>query len=424
MKEINLNHICKIEGHAHLTLKIEGNKVVKCELKASEGARFFEALVINKELKDIQEIVTRICGICSCAHSVAAVQALEEALGVKPSEMQKTIRELLMIGERIRSHVTHLYFLSLPDYYNASSALSLGKEHKEKINDALSLISLGNKIVEVFGGRDMHPFLAIKEKVPEFDFSILMKNLEESEDKILRTVEIFSNLDYPKIEREVDYLSIKEEKDYAVISGNVVSNSGVFIDDDYKKHLSENIKEYATSKFVLKDGKPYMLGAIARINNNHDNLDKETKELLFDILNKMNLNLPLKNPHHNNLAQAIELLYMRNRAIELINKIPMLKKESSEIKIKAGVGVSCVEAPRGSLFHEYKIDKNGKITYCNIITPTAQNLNMMELDITRLVNILLEKRVSQEEIIRQIEKLIRCYDPCFSCSTHFLQVKW
>ena len=162
-KEINLNHICKIEGHAHLTLKIENNKVKVCELKASEGARFFEALVINKKMEDIQEIVSRICGICSCAHSVAAIQALEEALHIKPTEQQIIIRELLMLGERIRSHATHLYFLALPDYYNAESALQLGKEHKKKINNALSVIGLGNKIVEVFGGREMHPFLKLKE---------------------------------------------------------------------------------------------------------------------------------------------------------------------------------------------------------------------------------------------------------------------
>ncbi len=177
--EINLNHICKIEGHAHLTLKIEKNKVKKCELKAAEGARFFEALVLGKKVKDIQEIVSRICGICSCAHSVCSIQALEEALSIIPNEQQKIIREMLMIGERIRSHITHLYFLSLPDYYNASSALNLGEKHKEKINDAISLITLGNKIVETFGGREIHPFLSIKEKFPEKNLNLILKELKE-----------------------------------------------------------------------------------------------------------------------------------------------------------------------------------------------------------------------------------------------------
>lgn len=424
VKEINLNHICKIEGHASLSLKIEKNKVKKCELKASEGARFFEALVINKNVNDIQEIVSRICGICSSAHSVASIQALEEALGIKPSEQQKIIRELLIIGERIRSHTTHLYFLSLPDYFNASSALALGKEHKSKINNALQLITLGNRIVEVFGGREMHPFLSIKEKLPEDNLSLIKKQLILSKHFMISTIELFSKLVYPLLIRETDYLSLKEPHHYTSISGKIASKNGLFIDDDYKNHLTENIKEYATSKFVLKENKPYMLGSMSRINNNFNELDIGTKEILLATLKKMNLTLPLKNPHHNNLCQAIEILNARSRAIELIEKLPHVNHHEKPLKIKAGSGVSAVEAPRGTLFHEYKIDNNGKITYCNIITPTAQNLNMMELDITMLVNELLQKKKGKNEIVRELEKLIRSYDPCFSCSTHFLKVNW
>lgn len=417
--EINLNHICKIEGHAHLALKIEDNLVKQCELKAAEGARFFEALVINKKIEDIQEIVSRICGICSCAHSVAAVQALEKALKIQPTEQQKTIRELLMIGERIRSHATHLYFLALPDYYNKESALQFGKEHREKINDALALITIGNRIVEFFGGRDMHPFLKIKKELPEADPKPLIEELEKSKPIIIRTIDLFSKLDYPKLERETDYLSLKEPHTYAIISGKIASSTGDFIEEDYKKHLTEDIKEYATSKFVMKDNKPYMLGAISRINNNHEQLDYETKEEI----KKLGLDLPIKNPHYNNLCQAIELLHMTNRAIHLLKNIPE-KQESSEVKIKEGNGVSAVEAPRGILFHEYKINNEGVITYCNIITPTCQNLNMIEQDIIQLVNQLLQQDTTKEEIVKQLEKLIRSYDPCFSCSTHFLKVKW
>ena len=422
-QEINLNHICKIEGHAHLALKIEDNKVLQCELKAAEGARFFEALVINKKIEDIQEIVSRICGICSCAHSVAAVQALEKALKIEPTEQQKTIRELLMIGERIRSHATHLYFLALPDYYNKESALQFGKEHRGKINDALSLITIGNRIIEFFGGRDMHPFLKIKKEIPESDPKPLIEELEKSKPVIIRTINLFSELDYPKLERVTDYLSLKEPHAYAVISGKIASSTGDFVEVDYKKHLTEDIKEYATSKFVVKDNKPFMLGAMARINNNHEQLDHETKEILKETLKKINLTLPLNNPYYNNLCQAIELLHMTNRAVHLLKNIPD-NEDKTEYKIREGEGVSAVEAPRGTLYHEYKINNEGIITYCNIITPTCQNLNMIEQDIIQLVNQLLKTNTTKEEIVKQLEKLIRAYDPCFSCSTHFLKVKW
>jgi len=423
MKEITLNHICKIEGHAHLTLKIEKNKVTKCELKASEGARFFEALVLNKNIQDIQEIVSRICGICSCAHSVASVQGLEEALGIKPTEQQKFIREILVLAERIRSHATHLYFLSLPDYFGASSALTLKPEHKGKINDALKIITLGNKIVEEFGGREMHPFVKIKEDFPNKDFSKILKQLKETRPTILKTIELFSNLKYQNFTRSSEYLSLKEKNIYATISGKVASHYETFIDDDYKSHLTENIKEYATSKFVLHEKKPYSAGAIARISNNSRQLDDETKRYLDKILKKLKLTLPILNPYHNLICQSLEILNAANRITELL-KNPPAHEKISDLKIKSGTGVSAVEAPRGTLFHEYKINKKGEIEYCNIITPTAQNLNMMEQDITMLVNELLQQKASQDKIVTEIEKLIRAYDPCFSCSTHFLKVNW
>lgn len=423
-QEINLNHICKIEGHAHLALKIDNNKVTKCELKASEGARFFESLVVNKNIEDIQEIVSRICGICSGAHSVCSIQGLENALSIKPTEQQKIIRELLMIGERIRSHATHLYFLALPDYFNKESALEMMSEHKEKINDALSLITLGNKIVEIFGGRDMHPFLKIKKQFPDEDLLKIKEKLESSKPIIYKTIELFAKLTYPKLERETNHVCLIEEDNYPTISGDIFSSSGEFKTKDYKKHLTENIKEYATSKYVLINNKPYVLGSISRINNNNENLDKETKEIMNSTLKNLNLKLPLNNPYHNLICQAIELLESTNKAIKLINNLPKIKNENQTFKIKQGQGVCAVEAPRGTLYHEYKINREGKIIYCNIITPTCQNLNMIESDITLLVNQLLKENKTKEEIIKELEKLIRSYDPCFSCSTHFLEVNW
>lgn len=422
-KEITMNHICKIEGHAHLSLKIEKNKVERCELKASEGARFFEALVLGKKVEDVQEIVSRICGICSCSHSVASIQGLEEALGIKPTRQQVFIREMLLLGERIRSHATHLYFLSLPDFFGASSVLSLGKEHKPKVDDALMMVSTGNKIVEDFGGREMHPFLKVREEMPLMNYDETLAKLKDSKKAIYRTIDLFAGLDYLDMPRDAEYLSLKQNTHYANIAGKIAASGELFIDDDYKKHLAENVKEYATSKFVLHNDKPYMLGAMARINNNHEQLGDEAKKTLAKTLKRMGLTLPLKNPYHNLICQAVELLEAVNHVIHLIENRPKAT-DSMKVVAKAGHGVSAVEAPRGTLFHEYKIDKDGKIIYCNIITPTAQNLNMMECDITTLVNLLLESGASKNDIADKIEKLIRAYDPCFSCSTHFLKVNW
>ncbi len=414
-----MNHICKVEGHASLTLKIDKNKVTECCLKASEGARFFESLVLGRNIEDIQEIVTRICGICSCSHSVASIQGLEEALKIKPSLQQKFIREILLLGERIRSHATHLYFLSLPDYLGASSAITLKQEHKSKVLDALKIITIGNKVVEEFGGREMHPFLKIKEDVPNKNYTELIKQLQVTKPLIKETIKLFTNLPYQDLQRNSEYLSLKEKNTYANISGKISAGKETFVDDDYKTHLEENIKEYATSKFVLHNKHAFSLGAIARISNNSEQLDEETKKEL----KKTKLKLPITNPHHNLICQSLEILNATNRVIELLESPPKPRNPETP-KPREGAGTSAVEAPRGTLFHEYKINKKGTIDYCNIITPTAQNLNMMEQDITQLVNSLLENKTTKKEITTQIEKLIRSYDPCFSCSTHFLKVNW
>lgn len=421
MKEITLNHICKIEGHASLDLKIKDGKVEKCELKASEGARFFEALVVGKKVEDIQEIVSRICGICSCAHTVCSIQALENALGITPSKTQKIIRELLTLGERIRSNSTHLYFLTLPDYLGFPGALSMAKKHEQEINDALQLITVGNKLIQTFGGREIHPFLKVKVNLPPKTNTIkLLEKLKNSKETAVKAIKLFSSLNYPKLKRDTDYLSLTN-KSYANIEGNITSASGEINVKDYKQHITENIKEYATSKFGLFDGKTYCVGSIARINNNHNKLNLEEKRLI----KQLKISLPMTSPYHNNIAQSIEILHAINRAIEIIEELKEEKIETNlKFKIKEGHGISAIEAPRGTLFHEYKIDKTGIITYCNIITPTVQNLNQMEIDITNTVNSLLTKNTTKEKIVFEIEKLIRSYDPCFSCSTHFLKVKW
>ncbi|MBU2633681.1 MAG: Ni/Fe hydrogenase subunit alpha [Nanoarchaeota archaeon] len=414
-KLIKLDHLAKVEGHASLVLKIEGSKVKKCELQVLEGARLFEELIKGRTFNDVQEIVSRICGICSSAHTVAAVEALENALKLKVSEQTKVLRELLMLGERIRSNVTHLYFLALPDYLGYDSALSMLKDHKNLIKHALKLMKLGNEIISTLGGREIHPLniqvggitkLPSKEQVNE-----LLKKLEDSQKDFIKTAHYFLKLKYPKFERETDYFSLYKENEYASIEGDLICKSGIIKKDDYKKHIKETFEDYSTSKFAVKEGKSYMVGALARMNNNYKILCKEAKLGEF----------PSNNPFHNNIAQAIELIHLNRRVIDLLKKLDFKDEKIKEVKIRDGHGVAAVEAPRGVLFHEYKISK-GIISYANIITPTVQNLRRLEEDIKIYVEKMLDK--SKEEIVLNIEKLIRAYDPCFSCSSHFLEVTW
>ena len=422
-RKIDMNYITKIEGHASLYLEISDGKVKECNLKSVEGARFFEGIVVGKHYSEISEITSRICGICSCAHTVTAIKAIENAFNIQVSEQTKLLRELLTIGERIRSHAAHLYFLVLPDYLGFESGIAMAAKHKTEVNRALELMKLGNNIVEVIGGRVMHPvtlevgsFTNIPDKEKLND---LLKRLKFLRRDAIKTAELFGSLQYPYFERKTEYISLKQLDGFPLLTGDIVSTDGLNIKaHDYKKHLKEYIVPYSTAKFAVHKNKSYMLGALARINNNSRLLCKDAENIIKRSRNKF----PNYNPFVNNFAQALEIVHWIDRSVEIIEKWEFKKEYPQEIKPKAERGVAATEAPRGILFHDYEFDSKGFVKKCNIITPTCQFLRNLEEDIKEYVSQnLIDK--PEKELKLEIEKLIRAYDPCFSCSTHFLELK-
>jgi len=424
MSSIDLHHICKVEGHGSLLVDINGSKLTKCELKVVEGARFFEGLVKDKRYDDIQEITSRICGICSCAHTVSCLQAIENAMGVKVSEQTRRLREMLSIAERIRSHATHLYFLSLPDYLGYESALAMAGKYKKEVLRALSLMKLGNNMVYFIGGKEMHPFTSVVggfTHVPDKKtIDYLRKELKKALPEAIATAKLFMKLNQPSFNADVDFACLNPEKDAPLISGEIITLSGTHIKpQDYTNYIDEVVMPYATGKFSKLKGRTFCVGAIARINNNYKSLSKNAKR----IFTQAKLKLPLTNPFHNNFCQAVELVHWVERGIALLN-YPFKFEGLPKVNVKAGRGVSAVEAPRGVLYHDYTINDKGFVEKCNIITPTAQNLLAIEENVKQLIEQMLVAKKSKEQIILEIEKLIRAYDPCFSCSAHFLKVKW
>ncbi len=430
MKSITLNHITKVEGHGSLEVEIDNGKVIKCNLKSVEGARFFEGLVVGRYYNEVPEITSRICGICSCAHTIASIRAIENALNIKVTQQTKILREILTIGERIRSHATHLYFLALPDYLNYESAIAMTKDHKKEVERALRLIKLGNDLVSNIGAREMHPTTTIIGGITHYPDELIKTNLKQRcKDAIkdcFETIELFTKLPYPKYERKCEHISLKQLDSFPLIEGTIVSTNELNIDAKYyKSYFKEYIEDYSTAKFAVREGKSYMTGALSRVNNNYKLLSNETLKQI----KKHKLTFPDFNPFHNNICQALELLHWTERAIQILDsefkhEEPIKAELNKTEEGKKYSGISAVEAPRGILFHEYELDENGKVLKCNIITPTVQNLRNMENDIKDYLNILLQQNKTPEEIVLEIEKLIRAYDPCFSCSTHFLKVKW
>ena len=421
-KSITLNQITKIEGHAKLNLGIEKSTVTKCELSAVEGSRYFEGIVRGRHYFEAHEITSRICGICSCAHVIAALMAVEDALGCAPSEQSKVLRTLLTLGERIRSHATHLYFLALPDYLGYESALAMASMHKPKLKRALRIIKAGNDVIRLLGARDLHPVSATIGgwlKLPsQKDIEELGKRLKSVKDDAVSTCRLFFQLEYPDFQSDTECFSLVDKNSYAVLDGKFSSETSSFDRHNYREFLNEYHKPYSTANFVVRSSHRYMVGALSRLNNNHSKLGKDAKKML----RSSKIRLPSKNPFLNNIAQAIELVHCIDEAASICKSLEIRHEEAPKLQPKLGTGVAAIEVPRGTLWHEYTIDSNGIIKNANIITPTAQNLLNIQEDIRKFVPSIM--RLKKEKIVAQIEKLIRGYDPCFSCSSHFLEVNW
>jgi sulfhydrogenase subunit alpha len=422
MTDITLNHITKIEGHAKLELGIEEGKVTKCELSSVEGARYFEGIVVGRQYFEAHEMTSRICGICSCAHVLAAIMAMEDACNFTPSEQTKQLRILLTLGERIRSHATHLYFLTLPDYLGFESAIAMAPKHKEELKHALHLMKVGNHVVKAIGGRDLHPVSAtvggwLKHPTKE-DLRLLAKELKAIKQDAIDTCALFSSLSYPDFSTKALLFALKDPDEYAVLDGVFTSEESSFEKRDYRKHIEEKRHDYSTANFATADGKRFMVGALARFNRSVHQLSPDARVLLA----KSPLKIPSKNPFLNSVAQAIEMVHCIDHAVEICETLTIKEESVPKVVPKATVGVGALEVPRGTLWHEYELDSSGKIVHANIITPTAQNLYNIQEDIRELIPSIKDKK--REDIIMEIEKLIRGYDPCFSCSAHFLEVKW
>jgi sulfhydrogenase subunit alpha len=417
MTRIQLDHITRIEGHANLRIKIENSTIEDVELAATEGARFFEAIVKALPCSDAHLVMQRICGICSVSHTLAAIKAVENALGVKVSEQTKILRELMAIGSVIQSHSLHLYLLSLPDYLGYSSGLDMADKYKTELMRGLGLKKLGNELDRVIGGREIHPVTCrvggFSTLPTQEQLDILHKLLDKSRNDALRTAELFGAISYPRFKRPTEYVSLKTEDRYPLMEGNLMFSNGLEVPQEkYLSYLKEATVPYSNAKHSTFEKRPYYVGALARVNNNADLLSKGAQKCL----EKYPIRFPSYNPFHNNYAQAIEIVHYIERALEIMKGFKVQDERLPVVRMRAGRGVAIIEAPGGLLIHDYKIDAKGMIEKANVVTPTAQNLKNIEDDIYRMLPRILS--FTEEQITLELEKLIRSYDPCMSCAVH------
>jgi coenzyme F420-reducing hydrogenase alpha subunit len=408
----------KIEGHALFYLHLQRGEIKDARIVGLNGERFTEGLVRGRNYEDAPIITSRICGICPTIHNLTSIRAIEEAMEVKVSAQTETFRRMMLMGQMIQSHALHLYLLVLPDYLGVDNAFELQKEHPEHWRIAVNLKKIGDKIIEVFAGRATHPISSIVggfSKIPETEQLVELVDLvKKAKDDAKILLRLFAGLDFPRLSRPANYLALSKTTGYEIYKARIKSTRGhSFSASEHKQFVKEIIRPYTKTKFGVFEGREFMVGAIARINLNHLKLQPEVKAEV----KALGIRLPFTSPFDNVVAQAIETYDFCAQAEITLDKLleTGVKADYPDVKIKPGIGVGACEAPRGTLYHQYEIDINGKIVDCDIVTPTVQNLPSLEKDMKEYFPQI--KDLTEEEQIRKIEMLVRAYDPCITCAT-------
>ncbi len=422
---IEIHEVTRVEGHGNIVVDVKNGAVKEVRLEIIESPRFFEALIKGRHYKEVPHIISRICGICSSSHTCASLKAVEDALGMKLSKRARLLRELTLCAETMQSHILHLYFLVLPDFMGTHSVLPILKDNPSLMEPGLRLKSLANQISTVLNGRPVHPIalfpggtLHMPEKK---ELCKLKEHLEEATGLIRRAWETFCGFSTPEYEKVREFISLKPSSGYTMYDGTPFSSiDGPIEKENFASWLEEYVVAHSTAKHAKTPHGTYMVGALARLNNNYRRL----KPLAKGLLKEAPFSVPCHIPFMNNLAQIIECMHLAEYAIELIDRLLSmgLEKEPLARPTRYGKGTGIVEAPRGILYHSYTINSDGTIEAANCIIPTAQNLRSIEDDLRGLVPELLP--CSREEIVKGVEGLVRAYDPCISCSTHIMDVEF
>jgi coenzyme F420-reducing hydrogenase alpha subunit len=427
MKNINVNvdHLTRVEGHGNIVVNVKEGKIEECKWEVVEAPRFFEAFVRGRSYLEIAHITSRICGICSIGHTLCSLQATEAAMGVKISEQTRLLRRILIQGENLQSHVLHSYFLAAPDFVGAPSVFPLVQTHPEVVVRALRMKKLANDLCDVFGGRTVHPITPTVNgftKLPEIkDIKEIRRRLVAAGPDLEATLALFKTLKIPDFQRETEYISLKSKEEYALYEGVIAStDAGTTPVANYRNWTNEYLVPQSTAKYTKHVRDSYMVGALARFNNNHDQLSARAQKAAEEL----GLKAPCYNPFMNTVVQVVEVVHALDESIRLIDELldKGLKEEDRRILLKAGRGVGSVDVPRGILFHDYTYDRNGICVEANCIIPTNQNHANIQKDMEALLPQVLDR--PQEEIRLSLEMLVRAYDPCISCSTHLLKVEF
>ncbi len=425
-KSIVIDHLCRVEGHGGITVRIKDDKVADINMDIFEGPRFFESLVIGRAYDEIAPILSRICAICSAVHTVASLMAVENAFGITVSRQTRLLRELLVQGGNIESHALHLFLLVIPDFLNYPSAVALASDYPQEVKMGLELKKLGNTIQETIGGRAIHPVNAVVGGFGRLctreELLGLREQLKRGLEQSLVTFDIVSALQIPDLCTSPDnYAALScDESGYSLFGDKIVLSTGDTKDiKAYREICNEKVVAHSHAKHSRFKDKPFMVGALARMVLNGKKLSGEAQQAK----EKLGLDLLSGNALYNNAAQAVEMIYSIERAMGIIDELlegGIRQEKPLEVRAVAGTGIGAAEAPRGTLYHSYSFDEAGRLTEADVITPTAQNLANIEKDLRVSVENLINQ--PKESIGPKLEMVVRAYDPCISCAVHLVEI--
>ncbi|MBU1167730.1 Ni/Fe hydrogenase subunit alpha [Patescibacteria group bacterium] len=419
IQHIQIDHVAKIEGHAGFIADIVKGDVKKAQMQTKVGARLIEGLIVGRHYTEPATITPRICGICPVIHNLTSVKAMEDALGIEVPEEFKVLRKIMLAGQQIQSHALHLFFLSLPDFLHIKNDINLVKSYEKETKKAILLRDFGNRTIEAIGARAVHPISSkvggFKRLPDKYELKRLLDEAPRALKLAKHLANIFNDLSYPNFTRETEFIALQKEGEYPIYEGDLVTSSGKkFTAREFADEVDEFQNPDELINRVKLDGQTFMVGAISRLNLNHQNLYPEAQK----ILKESQVQLPTYNSFHNIIAQAVEMVH----AVEEIMTLGQVylnnpaKERKVKYKFKGGDGIAACEAPRGLLVHNYEVGDDEYVKNCRIMTPTAMFLTNLDEDLKQYLGELYEKRSKQRE--DKVRMLIRAYDPCITCATH------
>lgn len=414
--------LTRVEGEGAMHVSVSDGRVSDVRLEIYEPPRFFEGLLVGRDYSEPPDVTARICGICPVAYQMSACHAIERACGVSVTGQLRALRRLLYCGEWIESHVLHIGLLHAPDFLGYPSGIAIAEDHPDMVELVLQTKKVGNRLLEIIGGRSVHPVnvrLGGFHRLPDpTELQALLPDLHTARDRCVDLVRWTGGFDFPDIEIDAEFVSLRHPDEYPFNEGRVVSDRGLDIDvAEFEQHFIEEQVAHSTALHARRpDGRFYHVGPLARWANNFDRLPSPIRDLAADV----GADGIVRNPYRSIVVRGLEVLFAIEDAIGIITNYEPPQHPWIEIPRRAGVGWAATEAPRGLLYHRYEIDDAGAIRKATIVPPTSQNQPGIEHDLRAFVEANLH--LSADELELECEKAIRNYDPCISCATHFLQL--